>query len=62
MLSQENLKAEDLRVSAYLRGEEIEARAAQGWCSVLYEGVPLGGGKASGGKIKNHYPKGLRNK
>jgi glycogen operon protein len=32
-----------------------------GWCAVLYEGVPLGGGKISGGKIKNHYPKGLRN-
>ncbi|MFQ6967535.1 MAG: methyltransferase RsmF C-terminal domain-like protein [Subdoligranulum sp.] len=22
---------------------------------------PLGGGKASGGRIKNHYPKALRN-
>ncbi len=51
------------RIDKYLRGEEIEARfAAHGWCAVLYEGVTVGGGKCSGGKIKNHYPKGLRNK
>ncbi len=59
----ENIKKDDLRISAYLRGEEIDASGSfSGWCAVMYEGVPLGGGKASGGKIKNHYPKGLRNK
>ncbi len=59
---QEDLKKGDIRVEKYLRGEEIDTVAdIKGWCSVLYEGVPLGGGKASGGKIKNHYPKGLRN-
>jgi len=53
-----------LRIKSYLRGEEIDAKTADGdgWCAVLYEGVSLGGGKASGGRIKNHYPKGLRNK
>ena len=61
-LRQENLKSGDERTRKYLRGEEIEAKeiTAGGWCSVLYEGVALGGGKASLGKIKNHYPKGLR--
>lgn len=44
----------------YLRGEEI-ACDKKGWCVVLYKGVPLGGGKASDGVLKNHYPKGLRN-
>ena len=34
--------------------------AQNGWCAVLVDGFPLGGGKASGGRIKNHYPKGLR--
>lgn len=58
----EELKAGDARVEKYLRGEEIEAISVDnGWCCVTYEGVALGGGKASGGRIKNHYPKGLRN-
>ena len=61
-LRQENLKRDEARVQKYLRGEEIEAKDIMkgGWCAVTYEGVTLGGGKASLGKIKNHYPKGLR--
>ncbi len=64
MKRQENLKKGDPRVSKYLRGEEIEAREVTdgGWCTVCYEGAPLGGGKVSSGRVKNHYPKGLRNK
>ena len=51
----------DERVTSYLAGEEIDDRdGARGWCAVFFEGAPLGGGKASGGRIKNHYPKGLR--
>ena len=58
----EELKAGDAKVEKYLRGEEIAASFTDsGWCCVTYEGVALGGGKASGGRIKNHYPKGLRN-
>lgn len=57
----ENLTRGDERCDKYLRGEEIEAKEAKsGYCCVCYEGVPLGGGKTSGGRIKNHYPKGLR--
>ena len=57
----EDLKRGDARVEKYLAGEEIETQgAAKGWCAVMFEGASLGGGKASGGKIKNHYPKGLR--
>lgn len=57
----EDLKRGDARVEKYLAGEEIETQgAAKGWCAVTFEGASLGGGKASGGKIKNHYPKGLR--
>jgi hypothetical protein len=52
----------DARVQKYLRGEEIECETGlSGWCAVIYEGVALGGGKISGGRVKNHYPKGLRN-
>lgn len=58
----ENLTKDDPRTEKYLRGEEIEATSVDsGWCAVTYEGVSLGGGKVSGGKLKNHYPKGLRN-
>lgn len=63
MKNTENLTRSDSRISAYLRGEEIEAKEAEGgFCTVMYEGAALGGGKVSGGRIKNHYPKGLRNK
>ncbi len=56
-----NLTDEDERLERYLFGEEIEdTDNLKGWCCVMYCGVPLGGGKASGGRIKNHYPKGLR--
>ena len=58
----ERLMLADPRTEAWLRGEEIDAQTAQkGWCAVLVDGFPLGLGKASGGKIKNHYPKALRN-
>lgn len=43
----------------YLHGEEIEGDA-KGFCGVMFEGLCLGFGKGSGGKIKNHFPKGLR--
>ncbi len=62
MKRREELSKGDRRVAAYLRGEEIDAVGMQdsGWCAVMYYGATLGGGKASGGRIKNHYPKGLR--
>lgn len=60
--NQEKLTLQDPRTAAWLRGEEITAATAQnGWCAVLVDGFPLGGGKVSGGRIKNHYPKALRN-
>lgn len=60
--NREELALGDERVEAWLRGEEIEARSAKnGWCAVLVDGLPLGGGKVSGGRVKNHYPKALRN-
>ena len=59
--ARENLTEQDERTNKYLQGEEIDASSnIKGWCAVFFEGAALGGGKASGGKIKNHYPKGLR--
>ncbi len=60
--TREELTLEDDRTQAWLRGEEIEAHTAQnGWCCVTVDGMPLSGGKVSGGKVKNHLPKALRN-
>ena len=60
--NREELTLADPRTAAWLRGEEIPAQtAAPGWCAVLVDGLPLGGGKVSGGRVKNHYPKALRN-
>ena len=59
--NREALTLADPRTAAWLRGEEIESKiAAPGWCAVLVDGLPLGGGKVSGRRIKNHYPKALR--
>lgn len=45
----------------YLRGESLNCTDVQkGWLLLTYKGYPLGFGKASGGQVKNHYPKGLR--
>ncbi|MDE5716046.1 MAG: RsmF rRNA methyltransferase first C-terminal domain-containing protein [Lachnospiraceae bacterium] len=46
--------------AAYLRGESVACGEERGWMALSYEGYTLGFGKASGGQIKNHYPKGLR--
>lgn len=54
--------ADDPRTARYLHGDELAAEGIpDGYCAVLCGGVPLGGGKVSGGMLKNHYPKGLRN-
>ncbi len=59
--NQLRLQDEDT-IYRYLRGEEIAAPDTQnGYCAVLVFGCPTGGGKVSGGRLKNHYPKGLRN-
>jgi len=60
-LRKEELAPTDSRLEKYLRGEEIDATVSDGYCVVTYFGSVLGGGKVSLGKIKNHYPKGLRN-
>ncbi len=57
-----SLDRRDPALFAYLRGEEIAVKQSlqAGYCSVQVEGFPLGFGKVSDGRIKNHYPKGLR--
>lgn len=54
-----DLPADNDAVLAYLRGETLPC-TEKGWVLVTVDGWPLGWGKASGGVLKNHYPKGLR--
>lgn len=59
------LSPDDERVMRYLAGEEITVDSSlSGFASVMLSvgdaAVALGGGKASGGRLKNYYPKGLR--
>ena len=57
------LEPSDIDTLKYLDGEEIcTDLEGTGYCAVMLSGAPLGGGKISGGRVKNHYPKGLRNK
>ena len=56
-----DLPLESREVTAYLRGETLSCDASwKGWVLVAAGGVSMGWGKASGGMLKNHYPKGLR--
>lgn len=56
-----DLAAEEPRTAAFLHGEEIACDTSlKGYCGVWLDGVPLGFGKANQGRLKNHYPKGLR--
>lgn len=52
---------DDRRLTAYLHGETLDVPdTPDGWAVVTVAGAALGGGKVTGGTLKNHYPKGLR--
>lgn len=42
--------------------DEQAAECKKGWALVCVDGYPTGWGKVNGTQVKNHYPKGLRNK
>ncbi len=45
---------------SYLSGQTFPAEGEKGWYLLSVEGYSIGWGKLSGGVMKNHYPKGLR--
>lgn len=50
------------QVDKYLQGLEIDLdNTTEGICVVKYNNIALGGGKLIKGKLKNYYPKELRN-
>lgn len=54
-----NFSCDDARLKRYLSGDVIDYDKT-GWTAVLVNGFPIGWGKASGGIMKNHFPKHLR--
>ena len=51
----------EAEAARYLAGETLPApEDLRGWVLPSLRGLPLGWGKASGGVVKNHVPKGLR--
>ena len=55
------LKSDSAEIRAYLHGEEIAAPSElKGYAAVCVDGMTTGFGKASSGRLKNKYPKGLR--
>lgn len=49
------------QINSYLLGGELETEnTMKGYTAVCVNGMTLGFGKASGGRLKNKYPKGLR--
>ncbi|MBO5954530.1 MAG: RNA methyltransferase [Clostridia bacterium] len=55
------LDFQDEKAKKYLRGETFDVDLSDGYGAVLVNGCALGGFKISHGKLKNRYPKGLRN-
>ncbi len=55
-----DLPADAPELAAYLRGETLTSPGEDGWTLVAVDGFPLGWGKRVGGRLKSHYPKGLR--
>ena len=53
------LPLDDEAAWRYLAGEALP-EGGKGWMLATWNGLPLGWGKASGGLLKNHLPKGLR--
>ena len=47
-------------LSDYLQGMEIDCSGENGYTAVCFNGLVLGFGKCSSGRLKNKYPKGLR--
>jgi 16S rRNA C967 or C1407 C5-methylase (RsmB/RsmF family)/NOL1/NOP2/fmu family ribosome biogenesis protein len=53
-------RLDDAEAAAWVRGEALGHDGPDGWTVVGWNGWPLGWGRAAGGSLKNHYPKGLR--
>lgn len=62
------LTCDDPQTTGFFNGQSVmlsdeqAAECKKGWALVCVDGYPAGWGKLNGAQVKNHYPKGLRNK
>lgn len=56
------LDSRETDVRAYLNGQTLPAEGEKGWYLVCVDGFGTGWGKLAGSLMKNHYPRGLRQK
>ena len=54
------LAPDSAELERFLHGEEIPVDCENGWAVITTMGCSVGGVKVTGGRAKNHYPKGLR--
>jgi len=54
------LTVENGSAAAFISGQTFPVEGEKGWYLITVDGYSLGWGKAAGGIMKNHYPKGLR--
>jgi 16S rRNA C967 or C1407 C5-methylase (RsmB/RsmF family)/NOL1/NOP2/fmu family ribosome biogenesis protein len=59
-LERRGRELDDAEAAAWVRGGTLGHDGPDGWTLVRWSGWPLGWGRAVGGTLKNHYPKGLR--
>ncbi len=55
-----DFSADSLEIKNYLNGQTIRYESPKGWVLITTDDYSIGWAKASGGMLKNHYPKGLR--
>lgn len=55
-----NFTADSTEIRAYLNGQDLPSPGVDGWQVVTVDGFPIGWGKRVNGRMKNHYPRGLR--
>lgn len=60
VLHRYDLSVEDGSAAAFISGQTFPVEGEKGWYLITVDGYSLGWGKAAGGIMKNHYPKGLR--
>ena len=61
VLKRLELESDDRSAADFLHGMELSCdKTLSGFVGVFVDGISVGFGKASGGKLKNRYPKGLR--
>ena len=55
-----NFTADSNEIAAYLQGHDLPSSGANGWLLVAVDSFALGWGKRVNGRIKNHYPRGVK--